>query len=41
LIESETITPVVDKNFSLDEISAAHEYCEKGKIFGKVAVSIS
>jgi NADPH:quinone reductase-like Zn-dependent oxidoreductase len=33
------LKPVLDRTFPLQEIRAAHEYLEKGRMFGKIVVN--
>jgi NADPH:quinone reductase-like Zn-dependent oxidoreductase len=40
LIESEKIKPVIDRIYSLDEISDAHTYADKGHKKGNVVISV-
>jgi len=39
LLERQTVRPVVDRVFSLDDISAAHEALESNQTFGKVVLT--
>jgi NADPH:quinone reductase-like Zn-dependent oxidoreductase len=39
-IERNEIKPIVDKIFPLEEIDLAHNYCENGKPFGKISITI-
>jgi len=41
LLENEKVTPVLNKIFSLEEASLAHDYLESGENFGKIALQIS
>jgi NADPH:quinone reductase-like Zn-dependent oxidoreductase len=41
LVAQGRLKPVVDKVFALQECSAAHEYLEAGKQFGKVVMNVS
>ncbi len=40
LFANETLVPVVDRVFPLDEVSAAHEYMESNANFGKIVLTI-
>lgn len=40
LVEAGAIKPVVDRVFRLDELIAAHEYCESGQAQGKIVIEI-
>lgn len=40
LIESQELTPVIDRTYSLEEIREAVEYLESGQVRGKVGLSI-
>ena len=40
MLESGTVSPVVDRVFPLDEVRAAHDYLESNASFGKVVVRI-
>jgi len=40
LLEGGTVAPVVDRVFSMNEISDAHEYLESNESFGKVVIRI-
>ena len=39
LVDSRAIRPVVDRVFQLDDIAAAHEFCESGQARGKIVVA--
>lgn len=39
-IEVNEITPVIDRTFSLDEVSEAYRYQQQGKHFGKLVITI-
>ena len=41
LIDRGSIRAVVDREFGLDEIVAAHEYCESGRAQGKIVVRVA
>lgn len=41
LVEAGAIRPLVDRVFPLEEIVAAHEYSESGRVRGKIVVSVS
>lgn len=41
LVESGRIRPHIDRMFELNDLAAAHEYCELGKANGKIIVRIS
>ncbi len=41
MVEKGDIRPILDKQFSLDEIREAHDYSESGKARGKVVINIS
>jgi 2-desacetyl-2-hydroxyethyl bacteriochlorophyllide A dehydrogenase len=40
LVNKGLVKPVIEKVFSLDNIREAHEYCESGKIVGKIALKV-
>ena len=40
LIEAGTITPVIDRTFSLSEVPDAMRYLESGRATGKVVITI-
>ena len=40
LIASDAVTPVVDREFTLDDVAAAYDYTRAGKSNGKVVVNI-
>jgi NADPH:quinone reductase-like Zn-dependent oxidoreductase len=40
LVESGTITPLVDKVFRLDEVRDALAYSESGRATGKVVIKV-
>ena len=40
LVEDRAIRPVVDRVFPLEEMVAAHEYCESGRAQGKIVIDI-
>jgi NADPH:quinone reductase-like Zn-dependent oxidoreductase len=41
LVDAGRIRPVIDREFALDEIVAAHEYCESGRAQGKIVVRVA
>lgn len=41
LVDRGKIKPVIDREFSLDEITAAHEYSESGRARGKIVIAVS
>jgi len=41
LVDAGLIRPVIDREFGLDEIVAAHEYCESGRAQGKIVVRVA
>jgi len=41
LFANETIQPVIDRVFPLEEVSAAHELMEANANFGKIVLSIA
>jgi NADPH:quinone reductase-like Zn-dependent oxidoreductase len=41
LVDAGCIRPVIDREFDLDEIVAAHEYCESGRAQGKIVVRVA
>ena len=41
LVEADKIRPVIDRVYSLDEMVAAHKYCETGQAQGKIVIDIS
>ncbi len=41
LVEANKIRPVVDRVYSLEEMVAAHKYCETGQAQGKIVINIS
>lgn len=41
LIDSGDIRPVVDRVFPLDDIAAAHNYCESGRVQGKIVINVN
>ena len=41
LVESGTITPLVDKVFPLDEVRDALAYSESGRATGKVVIKVA
>ena len=40
IIEQGCLKVVVDKTFPIEEIEAAHEYAESGKVRGKIAIQV-
>ena len=40
LIETGAIRPVVDRVYPLEQMAAAHEYCESGRAQGKIVIEI-
>ena len=40
LVAQGRLKPIVDKNWSLHDCIAAHNYLEKGKQFGKVVLTV-
>jgi NADPH:quinone reductase-like Zn-dependent oxidoreductase len=41
LVEAGAIRPVIDRVFPLEQMAAAHEYCESGRAQGKIAIDIA
>ena len=41
LVDAGRIRAIVDRKFSLEDVVAAHEYCESGRAQGKIAVLVS
>lgn len=41
LISSGKVKPVISKNFHLEELAHAHEYCEKESVAGKIGITIT
>ena len=41
LVEEGAIKPVVDRVFPLEQMAAAHEYCESGRAQGKIVIDIA
>ena len=41
LVEANKIRPVIDRVYSLEEMVAAHNYCESGQAQGKIVIDIS
>ena len=41
MVEAGRIRPVVDRVYSLEEIVAAHKYCETGQAQGKIVIHVS
>ena len=39
-LESEALTPFIDRTFPLEQISAAHEYMESNRQIGKIVVTV-
>ena len=40
LMESDAVRPVIDRRFSLQEVSAALEYSETGRARGKIVINV-
>jgi len=41
LVEQGALTPIIDRTFALDEISAAHRFAESGKKAGNLSIRVS
>jgi reticulon-4-interacting protein 1, mitochondrial len=40
LVEARVVRPVIDRIFRLEDIAAAHEYCESGQARGKIVLNL-
>jgi NADPH:quinone reductase-like Zn-dependent oxidoreductase len=41
LVDAGRIRPLIDREYALDDIAAAHEYCESGRAQGKIAIRVA
>ena len=41
MVEADRIRPVIDRVYSLEEMVAAHRYCETGQAQGKIVINVS
>ena len=41
LVEAHKVRPVIDRVYSLEEMVAAHKYCETGQAQGKIVINVS